>query len=37
MAYGQTIEQARAFLGIKMYDEYQDLIHSAAFAGGNHK
>ncbi len=34
MAYGQTIEQA---LGIKMYDEYQDLIHSAAFAGGNHK
>ena len=37
MAYGQTIEQARAFLGIKMYDEYQDLIHAAAFAGGNHK
>ena len=37
MAYGQTIEQARAFLGIKMYDEYQDLIHSAAFADGNHK
>ena len=31
MAYGQTIEQARAFLGIKMYDEYQDLIHTAAF------
>ena len=31
MAYGQTIEQARAFLGIKMYDEYQDLIHAAAF------
>ena len=26
MAYGRTIEQARAFLGIKMYDEYQDLI-----------
>lgn len=28
MAYGQTIEQARAFLGIKLYDQYQDLIHS---------
>lgn len=26
MAYGRTIEQARAFLGIKLYDEYQDLI-----------
>lgn len=31
MAYGQTIEQARAFLGIKLYDEYQDLIHNFAF------
>lgn len=28
MAYGQTIEQARAFLGIKLYDKYQDLIHT---------
>ncbi len=37
MAYGQTIEQARAFLGIKMYDEYQDLIHAAAFAKQNNK
>lgn len=37
MSYGRSIEQARAFLGIKMYDEYQDLIHSAAFAGGNQK
>jgi len=27
MAYGQTKEQARAFLGIKLYDQYQDLIH----------
>jgi len=27
-AYGQTIEQARAFLGIKLYDEHQDLIHA---------
>mgnify|MGYP007069881901 CR=1 FL=1 len=31
MSYGQTIEQARAFLGIRLYDEYQDLIHNAAF------
>lgn len=29
-AYGQTIEQARAFLGIRLYDEYMDLIHSVA-------
>lgn len=27
-AYGPTIEQARAFLGIRLYDEYQDLIDS---------
>ena len=27
-AYGQTREAARAFLGIKLYDEFQDLIHS---------
>lgn len=26
-AYGRTIEQARAFLGIKLYDECADLIH----------
>ena len=26
MSYGRTIEEARAFLGIKLYDEYQDLI-----------
>lgn len=31
MSYGQTIEQARAFLAISIYDEYQDLIHTAAF------
>lgn len=31
MSYGQTIEQARAFLAISIYDEYQDLIHAAAF------
>lgn len=29
-AYGKTIEQARAFLGIRLYDKYQDLIHAAA-------
>lgn len=26
-AYGRTIEQARAFLGIKLYDECANLIH----------
>lgn len=31
MSYGQTIEQARAFLAISIYDEYQNLIHGAAF------
>ena len=29
-SYGNTIEQARAFLGIKLYDEYMDLIHTHA-------
>lgn len=28
--YGRTIEQARAFLGIKLYDEHMDLIHKHA-------
>ena len=28
-AYGKTIEDARAYLGIKLYDEYQDVIHNA--------
>lgn len=28
--YGATIEQARAFLGIKLFDQYMDLIHSVA-------
>lgn len=27
-AYGNSIEQARAFLGIKLYDKFSDLIHS---------
>lgn len=29
-SYGNSIEQARAFLGIRLYDEYMDLIHSVA-------
>ncbi len=29
-SYGNTIEQARAFLGIKLYDEYMALIHAHA-------
>lgn len=28
--YGATIEKARAFLGIKLYDEHMDLIHNHA-------
>ncbi len=28
--YGDTIEQARAFLGIKLFDEYMNVIHAAA-------
>lgn len=29
-AYGKTIEQARAFMGIKLYDEYKDIINTIA-------
>ena len=29
-SYGRTIEQARAFLGIKLYDVYQCVIHAHA-------
>lgn len=29
-AYGETIERARAFLGIRLYDVYMDMIHSVA-------
>lgn len=28
-AYGKTIEDARAYLGIKLYDEFQDVIHQS--------
>lgn len=28
-AYGDSIEHVRAFLGIRLYDEHMDLIHSA--------
>jgi len=31
-SYGRTLEEARAFLGIKMYDEYMYLINSVARA-----
>ena len=31
MSYGQSIEQARALLAISIHDEYQNLIHDAAF------
>ena len=30
MGYGYTLEEARAFLGLKLYDEYKDLINSVA-------
>lgn len=29
-SYGKNIADARAFLGIRLYDEYMDLIHSVA-------
>lgn len=29
-AYGDTLERARAFLGIRLYDEFMDVIHVAA-------
>jgi hypothetical protein len=29
-SYGRSVEEARAFLGIKMYDEYMYLINSVA-------
>ena len=31
--YGTSIEQARAFLGVKLYDEYKHLIHKYACSG----
>ena len=31
--YGATIESARAFLGLKIWDEYRDVIHAAVFDG----
>lgn len=32
LGYGQTLEQARAFLGLKLYDEYKDVINAIACA-----
>lgn len=29
-AYGKSIAEARAFLGIRLYDEYMDLVHRVA-------
>lgn len=28
--YGKTLEEARAFLGLKLFDEYKDIIHLIA-------
>ena len=28
--YGKTLEQARAYLGLKLFDEYKDIIHAIA-------
>lgn len=28
--YGKTLESARAYLGLKLYDEYKDVIHGIA-------
>ena len=36
-SYGKSIAEARAFMGIKLYDEYMDLIHSVACKNINSK
>ena len=28
--YGETLERARAYLGLKLYDEYKEIIHQIA-------
>ena len=28
LGYGKTLEDARAYLGLKLYDEYKDVIHA---------
>ena len=33
--YGTTIESARAFLGLKMWDELREIIHAAVFNGAS--
>ena len=35
--YGKSVAEARAFLGIKMYDEFMDIIHAAACGAGTQK
>lgn len=37
LAYGKTIEDTRAYLGIKLYDEHQDLIHASLSRSANQK
>ena len=36
-AYGKTIEDARAYLGIKLYDEFQDVIHESIKSKSQHQ
>ncbi|MCR5194480.1 MAG: hypothetical protein K6B71_03075 [Alphaproteobacteria bacterium] len=31
--YGKNLEEARAYLGLKLYDEYKDVIHVIANGG----
>lgn len=35
--YGKTIEEARAYLGLKLYDEYKDVINAIACQKKNKK
>ena len=33
LGYGKTIESARAYLGLKLYDEYKDVINAIVCKG----
>lgn len=37
LGYGKTIEDARAYLGLKLYDEYKDVINAIACQKKNKK
>ena len=37
LGYGKTIEDARAYLGLKLYDEYKDVINAIACHKKNKK